>query len=236
MWDHLANERRRPRETDPRVGTRACRRDGLAILVPIMMAIAGVAHLLNIGSGTGGPITVSRGGTLSVGGSEQNKTIACNGGSLTLSAINSMVNVTGHCASLTMSGFDNHVNVESADAVQVSGYDNTVTDTACRDGKLTLSGYNNAFTVGGHCASLTVSNYGNRVEVDGIDTITVNNYGNRFTVTGHCGSLKVAAYDNQVQVDSVDTIDVSGYSNTVTYHWGSPKIVQSGYDITVKQG
>jgi hypothetical protein len=160
-----------------------------------MMAIAGVAHLLNIGSGTGGPITVSRGGTLSVGGTEQNKTIACNGGSLTLSAINSMVNVTGHCASHAMSGFDNHVNVESADAVQVSGYDNTVTDTACSDGKPTLSGYNNAFTVGGHCASLTVSNYGNRVEVDGIDTITVNNYGNRFTVTGHCGSLKVAAYE-----------------------------------------
>ena len=48
--------------------------------------------------------------------------------------------------------------------------------------------------------------------------------------------LKVAAYDNQVQVDSVDTIDVSGYSNTVTYHSGSPKITQSGYDITVKQG
>lgn len=208
----------------------------LAILLPIVMAIAGVAHLLNIGGGAGGPITVSRGGTLSVSGNEENKTIACNGGSLTLPAINSMVNVTGHCAGLTMSGFDNHVNVESADAVQVSGYDNTVTDTACNDGKLTLSGYNNAFTVGGHCASLTVSNYGNRVEVDSIDTITVNNYGNRFTVTGHCGSLKVSAYDNQVQVDSVDTIDVSGYSNTVTYHSGSPKITQSGYDITVKQG
>jgi hypothetical protein len=74
------------------------------------------------------------------------------------------------------------------------------------------------------------------VEVDSIDTITVNNYGNRFTVTGHCGSLKVSAYDNQVQVDSVDTIDVSGYSNTVTYHSGSPKITQSGYDVTVKQG
>ncbi len=209
---------------------------GLAILVPIVMAVAGVAHLLNIGGGNGGPITVPHGGTLSVGGNEENKTIACNDGSLTLSAINSTVNVTGHCASLTMSGFDNHVNIESADAVQVSGYDNTITDTTCNDGKLTLSGYNNAFTVGGHCASLTVSNYGNRLQVDSIDIITVNNYGNRFSVTGHCGSLKVSAYDNQVQVDSVDTVDVSGYSNTVTYHSGSPKITQSGYDITVKQG
>ena len=38
------------------------------------------------------------------------------------------------------------------------------------------------------------------------------------------------------EVDSVDTVDVSGNSNTVTYHSGSPKITQSGYDITVKQG
>lgn len=153
----------------------------LVILLPVVMAIVGLAHLLNIGGGTGAPITVSRGGTLSVGGNEQNKTIACNGGSLTLSAINSMVNVTGHRASLTMSGFDDHVNVESADAVQVSGYDNAVTDTACDDGKLTLSGYNNAFTVGGHCASLTVSNYGNRVEVDSVDTIDVSGYSNTVT-------------------------------------------------------
>jgi hypothetical protein len=39
-----------------------------------------------------------------------------------------------------------------------------------------------------------------------------------------------------VQVDSADTVDVSVYSNTVTYHSGSPKVTQSGYDIFVKQG
>ena len=39
----------------------------LAILLPIVLAIAGVAHLLNIGGGTGAPITVSRGGTLVAG-------------------------------------------------------------------------------------------------------------------------------------------------------------------------
>ncbi len=105
-----------------------------------------------------------------------------------------------------------------------------------RDGKLTLSSYNNALSVGGHCASLTVASYGNRVQADSIDTIAVNNYGNRFTVTGHCGSLKVSAFDNQVQVDSVDTVDVSGYNDTVTYHSGSPKVTQSGYAIVVKQG
>jgi hypothetical protein len=48
--------------------------------------------------------------------------------------------------------------------------------------------------------------------------------------------LKVSAYDNRVHVDSADTVDVSGYRNAVTYHSGSPKVTQSGYDIVVKQG
>lgn len=212
---------------------------GLATLVPIAVAIAGVSHVwTNMVGGNvgGGPITVARGGTLGVGGNGQNETIACNEGSLTLSANNSTIKVVGHCASLKMSGFDSHVSVENADAVEVSGFDNAVTETGCSDGKLTVSGYNNALSVGGHCASLTVSSYSNRVQADSIDIIAVNNYGNRFTVTGHCGSLKVSAYDNQLHVDSIDTVDVSGYSNRVTYHSGSPKITQSGYDIVVKQG
>ena len=37
------------------------------------------------------------------------------------------------------------MNVENADSVEVSGYQNTVTDTACNDGKPMASGYNNAF-------------------------------------------------------------------------------------------
>jgi hypothetical protein len=38
------------------------------------------------------------------------------------------------------------------------------------------------------------------------------------------------------RVDTADTINVSGYSNTVIYQSGTPKVGQSGYDITVKQG
>lgn len=68
-------------------------------------------------------------------------------------------------------------------------------------------------SVGGHCASLTVSNYGNRVQADSIDIIMINNYGDKFF-----------------------RHDVSGDSNTATYHSGSTKITQSGYDISVKQG
>jgi uncharacterized protein (DUF2345 family) len=214
---------------------------GLSILAPIVLVIIVVVNQLNMGNwggggNSGGPITITQGGTLSFSGNKANETIACNDGSLTLSATNSAINVTGHCASLNVSGFDDHVNVENADAVQVSGYGNTVADNACNNGKLTLSGYNNALSVGGHCAGLAVSSYGNRVQADSIDTIAVDNYGNTFSVTGHCGSLKVSAYNNQVQVDSVDTVNVSGYSNAVTYHSGSPKITKSGYDITVKQG
>jgi hypothetical protein len=212
---------------------------GLVILVPVVLAISGLSQVWkNIAGGNfgGGPITVARGGTLTVGGNNENKTIACNEGSLTLLENNSNIRVVGHCASLTMSGFDSHVNIESTDALLVPGFNNVITEAGCGDGKLTLVSYNNALSVGGHCASLTVSGYGNRVQADSIDTIAVNNYGNMFTLTGHCGSIKVSMYDNQLQVDSVDTVDISGYNDSVTYHSGSPKVTQSGYGITVKQG
>src|ERR1700722_13315556 len=204
---------------------------GLAILALLAVAAVVVVNQLNWSGGGSGPVTVAPGGTLGVGGNNQNETIVCNEGSVALSANNSTIKVVGHCASVKLSGFDSHVNIENADAVEVSGFDNAVTEAGCGDGKRTVSGYNDALSVAGHCASLTVSSYSNRVQADSVDIIAVNNYGNKFTLTGHCGSLKVSAYDNQVQVDSVDVVDVSGYSNAVTYHSGSPKITQSGYDI-----
>lgn len=220
-----------------------------AVLASIIVALAAVLHLLigfagktsggNAGpAGTAGgvPITLEHGGALTAGGNGTTDTYACNDGDLTLTANNSTVTVTGHCVSLKLGGFDNHVKVDNADTVEVSGFNDTLTQTACNDGKLTVSGYGNVFTVGGHCGSLAISNYGNRVQLDSIDTISVVNYGNRISVAGHCGSVKVAAYDNQVQIDTADTIDVSGFGNTVTYHSGSPKITKSGNGITVKQG
>jgi hypothetical protein len=213
----------------------------VAIAVGVHLLIGGVRHMSggnggNGGSGVGAPITLPHGGALTAGGNGTTDTYGCNDGNLTVSANNSAIKVSGHCASLKVSGFDNHLNVDNSDTVEVSGFNNTVTETACNDGKLTFSGYGNAFTAGGHCGSLAVSNYGNRVQLDNIDTIAVTNYGNRITVTGHCGSLKVSAYDNQVQIDTADTIDASGFGNTVTYHSGSPKVTKSGTDITVKQG
>jgi uncharacterized protein (DUF2345 family) len=227
----------------PQPGRSAMRRPiliavAVSVLAPIVVAVVAVVNQFNFssGGGTSGPISVPQGGALTVGGNQQNQTIACNDGNLTLSANNSAINVTGHCASVQVSGFDTRVNVEKADAIAVSGNGNTIGETECNDGKLTLSAYNNTLTVAGHCDSLTVSSYGNRVQADSIDAIAVGNYGNRLTLTGHCGSVKVSAYDNQLQFDSVDAVDISGYSDTVTYHSGSPKVTKSGYDITVKQG
>ncbi len=208
----------------------------LAVVAPLAVAVVVVVNQSNWTGGTSGPITVARGGTLGVGGNNENETVVCNEGSLTLSANNSTINVVGHCASVKMSGFDSHLNIEDADVFEVSGFDNAVAETSCGDGKLTVPGYNNRLTLGGHCASVTVSSYSNQVQADSIDVIAVSNYGNRFTVTGHGGSLKVSAYDNVLQFDTVDTVDVSGYSNTVTYHSRAPKVTRSGYDNVVKQG
>jgi hypothetical protein len=216
---------------------------GAMILVPIGVVIAVVLHLLissggtnGQSSGSAGPVSVTQGGALTVAGNGENQAIACNDGTLTLSANNSAFNVTGHCASLKVTGFHDHVTVENADAVAVAGYSDTISDAACNNGAVTLSGYSNDVAVAGHCTTLTASNYGNRVRADSVDTVVVSNYGNTLTLSGHCGSLTISMYNNQVQVDTADKIDVSGYSNVVTYHSGTPKITQTGDGIMVKQG
>jgi len=131
---------------------------------------------------------------------------------------------------------------------------NAINETiACNDGNLTLSAINSTINVSGHCVSLKVSGFDDHVNVDSADTIEVSGYGNTFSAGGHSANVKissygnhvnvgstetitVSAYNNQVHVDSADTINVAGYSNTVSYKSGSPKVTQSGYDITVKQG
>jgi hypothetical protein len=212
----------------------------VAVAVGLHLLISGVRSMSGGGNGGGSgaaaPITLPQGGALTAGGNGTSDTYGCNDGNLTVSANNSTIKVSGHCASLKISGFDNHLNVDNADTVEVSGFNNTVTENACNGGKLTFSGYGNVLTVGGHCGSLTVSNYGNRVQLGDVDIIAISNYSNIITVTGHCRNLTVSAYDNQVQIDTADTIDVSGFNNTVTYHSGSPKVHKSGNNITVKQG
>lgn len=144
------------------------------------------------------------------------------------------------------------ITVPQGSAVSVGGSGDSQT-IVCSDGEVTLPGFNSTYLVTGHCTGLTVSGFDNRVTVDSADTVKISsygnhvdvgsaqtvqvgNYGNTVSVSGHVASLDVSLYNNQVRVESADSINVSGYSNTVTYHSGTPKISQSGYDITVRQG
>jgi hypothetical protein len=66
--------------------------------------------------------------------------------------------------------------------------------------------------------------------------LSVSGMTNTITVTGHCISLDVSGNGNHVTVDSTDAVSTSGTSNVVTYHWGSPMIVNAGTSNIVRQG
>ncbi|WP_197501722.1 DUF3060 domain-containing protein [Mycobacterium sp. 852002-51057_SCH5723018] len=146
-----------------------------------------------------GPMAVPQGGELRVGGSGDTKTIACNDGALTLYGTGTKYSVTGHCASLIVGGYNNNVTVDSADTVESTGYGNTVTDHACNNGNLMLSSYGITFNVTGHCATVAISSYQNKVTVDSVDNVVVSGYEN--DVTYHSGKPKVtdSGYSNNIQ-------------------------------------
>jgi hypothetical protein len=102
---------------------------GLFMIAPLW----NVAHSLFVqrphsgsNSSANTPLTVSKGGTLSVGGNDTSQTIACNDGMLTVGGNNNTFTVTGHCVSLEVRGNDTRVTVDSADAIKAGGID-TVT-------------------------------------------------------------------------------------------------------------
>jgi Protein of unknown function (DUF3060) len=66
--------------------------------------------------------------------------------------------------------------------------------------------------------------------------LSVSGVANTVTVTGHCTSVSVSGDRNRVAVDSADAVSTSGNGNVVTYHWGSPHIVDAGKSNTVRQG
>ncbi|MCV7075163.1 DUF3060 domain-containing protein [Mycobacterium szulgai] len=67
------------------------------------------------------------GGTLTVTGVGENKSIVCNDSVVTVSGISNKVVITGHCASLTVSGLKNTVTVDAADTIDASGIENRIT-------------------------------------------------------------------------------------------------------------
>ncbi|MDT5256913.1 MAG: hypothetical protein QOD10_1993 [Mycobacterium sp.] len=138
--------------------------------------------------------------------------------------------------------------------LRVGGNSETKT-VACNDGKLTLDGHGTDYSITGHCATLTVDGYNNKVVVDSADILESTGYSNtvrvfacnngklklsadaiNFKVTGHCASVAISSFSDNVTVDSVDSINVSGDWNVVTYHSGAPKITDSGHSNKIQQG
>ncbi len=176
----------------------------ILVLVVVGVGYAAISGRSTLGNGlrtmpSNGPTAVPQGGSLRVGGDSETKTTACNDGNLTLYGTSTKYLVTGHCASLKVGGYDNNVDVDNADTIESTGYNNTITDQACNNGKLTLSSYGIAFYATGHCASLTITSYGNKVTLGSADSINVSGYNN--TVTYHSGAPKItdSGYSNTIQ-------------------------------------
>lgn len=183
----------------------------LGVVVPTVISLVMFFARSNTGSSTtringgrttttsSGPTAVPQGGELRVGGSGDTKTIACNDGQLTLYGTGSKYSVTGHCAGLIVGGYNNNVTVDGADTVESTGYGNTITDHACNNGNVKLSSYGIEFDATGHCATVAISSYQNKVTVDSVDTVVVSGYEN--TVTYHSGKPKVtdSGYSNNIQ-------------------------------------
>src|SRR6201996_8576886 len=82
-------------------------------------------------------------------------------------------------------------------------------------------------TVSGISEARTIACNGGSVSVSGIT--------NNVVITGHCVSVSVSGIQNQITVDAADMIQASGSGNQVTYHSGSPKIDNSGFDNVVQR-
>jgi Protein of unknown function (DUF3060) len=67
------------------------------------------------------------GGTVSVTGVGNNRTIACADNIVSVSGVSNTVVITGHCARLTVSGVKNTVTIDSVDSIEASGLENQVT-------------------------------------------------------------------------------------------------------------
>jgi Protein of unknown function (DUF3060) len=79
------------------------------------------------GTGPSASAPQSPGGSLSVTGIGQNKTIACNDSSVNVTGFSNTVVITGHCTGLTVSGSNNIVTVDAADTINAVGSNNKVT-------------------------------------------------------------------------------------------------------------
>jgi Protein of unknown function (DUF3060) len=93
-------------------------------LVSVVVLIAFVWQAVTASSG---PIQMPQGGSLTVDGNGETKTIACNDGHLTVNGRDETITVTGHCSSVSVDGVIHHVTIDSADTIDVDGIHNVVT-------------------------------------------------------------------------------------------------------------
>jgi hypothetical protein len=73
------------------------------------------------------PTTAAPGEQLSVAGMGQTKTLDCNDNSVSISGVSNTITITGHCTTVTVSGMQNKITMDTADSIQASGFDNTIT-------------------------------------------------------------------------------------------------------------
>ncbi len=96
---------------------------GLSIMATAVLA--GVISQAAVAAAAG--IQISPGGSLTVRGNAETKTIACNDGHLTVDGRAETVTVTGHCARLSVDGVIHHITVDSVDTIDVDGINNVIT-------------------------------------------------------------------------------------------------------------
>jgi hypothetical protein len=113
-----------------------------AVAVVVALAILGQSA---VSESVG--VQMPQGGSLTVHGNGETKTIACNDGHLTVNGRDETVTVTGHCAQLLVDGVIHHITVDTADAIDVDGLNNIITYHFGAP-KITNSGFGNAVTQG----------------------------------------------------------------------------------------
>jgi Protein of unknown function (DUF3060) len=97
-----------------------------AAVVGLLTAAAVVAIAWRLSTFSGQPTQMASGGTMTVKGNGETKTIACNDGHLTVDGRAETVTVTGHCSTLTVDGVINHVTVDAVDTINADGVNNVV--------------------------------------------------------------------------------------------------------------
>jgi hypothetical protein len=81
----------------------------------------------SLSAGPPAPTTPPAGGSLSVAGISENKTIVCNDSRVSISGVSNTVTITGHCTSVDVSGMQNHVTLDTSDSIVASGFNNVIT-------------------------------------------------------------------------------------------------------------